>query len=144
LKDPKSQANFPGSTEVLSLSADALQTVSIDAQTAIMLMSHNYASDLKYLLALRDTEFAYLGVLGPSKRKEKLSAELLDYATDLEPSFLEKIHGPAGLNIGAETPQEIATSIVAEILSVIRNQEPMSLSEKASGIHDAMEKTTSF
>ena len=49
--------------------------------------------------------------------------------------FFDKIYGPAGINIGAETPQEIAISILGEILSVIRNQKPIYLKDKQIGIH---------
>ena len=73
--------------------------------------------------------------MGPAKRREKLLSEFLDYCPEVETSFIESIHGPAGLNIGAETPQEIAISILSEILSVIREQIPMSLKEKRTGIH---------
>jgi xanthine dehydrogenase accessory factor len=140
--DPKSKANFPGAHEVLALSAADIGAVKVDAQTAIMLMSHNYASDLKFLLAFQHRQFAYLGILGPAKRKEKLLSELLDYSMDLEASVIDKIHGPAGLNIGAETPQEIAISIVSEILAVTREQHPMPLSEKSGGIHDAAKQVS--
>jgi xanthine/CO dehydrogenase XdhC/CoxF family maturation factor len=46
------------------------------------------------------------------------------------------IHGPAGLNIGAEAPEEIAVAILSEILAVIRNQQPMMLRDKKQGIHN--------
>jgi xanthine/CO dehydrogenase XdhC/CoxF family maturation factor len=49
---------------------------------------------------------------------------------------LERLHGPAGINIGAESAEEIAVSILAEILSVIRNQQPVQLKEKSGTIHD--------
>jgi len=98
-------------------------------------MSHNYANDLKYLLELKDTKPAYLGLLGPSKRREKLLSQFLEYCPEVDESFIETIFGPAGLNIGAETPQEIAISIISEILSVVRQQTPMSLKEKRTGIH---------
>ena len=48
---------------------------------------------------------------------------------------MDAIHGPAGLNIGSETPQEIAVSIVSEILAFTRKQNPISLSEKVGRIH---------
>ena len=50
--------------------------------------------------------------------------------------FLENIHGPAGINIGAESAQEIAVSILAEILSVLRKQKPIQLKEKKGSIHE--------
>ena len=98
-------------------------------------MSHNFANDLKYLLELKGTNPIYLGLLGPSKRREKLLSQFIEYSSEIEESFIENIYGPAGLNIGAETPQEIAVSIISEILSVVRQQTPMSLKEKRSGIH---------
>lgn len=133
--ESKTIDNFPGATAFYSVSPDALELDSIDNETAIVIMSHNYANDLKYLLELKDSKPAYIGLLGPSKRREKLLSQFLEYSPDLDASFIENIHGPAGLNIGAETPQEIAISIISEILSIVRNQMPMSLKEKRSRIH---------
>ena len=76
-----------------------------------------------------------MGVLGPARRRENLLSELLEHDMDIDISFVERIHGPAGLNIGAETPQEIAISILAEILTVIRKTEPMMLKDKLKEIH---------
>lgn len=133
--ESKTIYDFPGATGFYSVSPDDLELQSIDDQTAIVLMSHNFSNDLKYLLELKNVKPAYLGMLGPSKRREKLLSQFLEYCPDIEEDFIENIHGPAGLNIGAETPQEIAISIVAEILSVVRNQVPMSLKEKSGRIH---------
>jgi xanthine/CO dehydrogenase XdhC/CoxF family maturation factor len=60
---------------------------------------------------------------------------LLDYMPDISIDFLEQIHGPAGISIGSESAPEIAVSILAEILSVIRNQKPMALTGKIGAIH---------
>lgn len=133
--ESKTIENFPGATAFYSVSPDALELNSIDQETAIVIMSHNYANDLKYLLELKDTKPAYLGLLGPSKRREKLLSQFLEYCPEVDESFIDNIFGPAGLNIGAETPQEIAISIVSEILSVVREHTPMSLKEKRAGIH---------
>jgi xanthine dehydrogenase accessory factor len=133
--ESKTIENFPGATAFYSVSPDALELNSIDEETAIVIMSHNFANDLKYLLELKDTKSGYLGLLGPAKRREKLLSQFLEYCPEVNHAFIENIFGPAGLNIGAETPQEIAISIISEILSVIREQPPMSLKEKSSGIH---------
>jgi len=142
--ESKTIDNFPGATAFYSVSPDALELNSIDKETAIMIMSHNYANDLKYLLELKESKPAYLGLLGPSKRREKLLSELIEYCPEVEEDFIETIHGPAGLNIGAETPHEIAISISSEILSVIRAQKPMSLKEKQTGIHSKDITTKKF
>lgn len=134
--ESKTIENFPGATAFYSVSPDDLELNSIDSETAIILMSHNFANDLKYLLELKDTRPVYIGMLGPSHRREKLLSQFLEYCPDVDEQFLELIHGPAGLNIGAETPQEIAVSILSEVLSVIRMQTPIPLKEKIGGIHN--------
>ncbi|WP_166964260.1 XdhC family protein [Yeosuana marina] len=133
--ESKTIEDFPGATAFFSVSPDALELHSIDNQTAIVLMTHNFSNDLKYLLELKDSKPAYLGILGPSNRREKLLSQFLEYCPEVDEAFIENIHAPAGLNLGAETPQEIAISIVSEILSVVRKQEPMSLKEKTGRIH---------
>ena len=87
-------------------------------------MTHSYAKDLQYLLALKDTQPAYIGLVGAIKRGRKLTNDLVEHYPELEEDFLDKIYSPAGLNIGAETPQEIALSICSEILSLTRQQKP--------------------
>ncbi|MCF8273219.1 MAG: XdhC family protein [Flavobacteriaceae bacterium] len=133
--ESKTIADFPGATAFFSVSPDTLELDSIDNQTAVVLMSHNFSNDLKYLLELKESKPAYLGILGPSKRHEKLMSQFIEYCPDVNEAFIDNIHAPAGLNIGAETPQEIAISIVSEILSVVRQQEPKSLKEKVGRIH---------
>ncbi len=130
--DPKSIANFPGASSYLGIGEEELRTISFDAQIAVVLMTHSFAKDLKYLSALQDKELTYIGLLGPIRRRERLLNELMDRYEDVSDAFLESLHGPTGLNIGAETPQEIAISIMAEILSVYRNRKPVSLKEEPS------------
>lgn len=134
-KDAKQKSNFPGVHEVVNSSPEMFEYTNIDDQTAIVLMTHNYALDLNFLVHLAKTRPAYVGLLGPKKRREKLLHEFLEYYPEVEPEFLEILHGPAGLNIGSITAQEIAISILSEILSVIRAQNPMLLKEKVGAIH---------
>jgi len=101
----------------------------------MVLMTHNFSNDLKYLIELKDKKPAYLGMLGPSKRREKILSQFLEYCPEVDDALMDSIYAPAGLNLGSETPQEIAISIVSEILSVIRSQVPMSLKEKSGRIH---------
>ena len=133
---PKELSDFLGATKVQALAPDSLEIAHPDLQTAIVLMTHNFAKDLLYLQQLKDLRVAYIGLLGPARRREKLLSALIEYFPDLDDEFMEIIHGPVGLNLGAETPQEIAISIIAEILSVIRNQKPIPLQAKKGAIHD--------
>ena len=133
--ESKTIASFPGASTFYSASPDALELDKIDAETAVILMTHNFANDLKFLIELKDTEPAYLGLLGPAHRREKLLSQFLEYYPEVDEGFIDQIHGPAGLNIGAETPQEIAISILSEILSVVRDKKPILLKEKNGGIH---------
>ncbi|MDY8136357.1 XdhC family protein [Aquimarina sp. 2201CG5-10] len=135
-KDPKKLEDFPGAYQIINTSPEEIVIDNIDEQTAIILMSHNFAKDLLYLQAIKDEKPVYIGLLGPAKRREKLLNAFIDYFPDVDDVFLDSIHGPAGLNLGAETPQEIAISILAEILSVIRSQKPIPLQEKKGAIHD--------
>ena len=108
---------------------------SADEQTAVVLMTHSFNKDVQYLMALKDSQPAYLGLLGSNNRRERVLSMLLDYMPDISTDFLEQIHGPAGISIGAESASEIAVSILAEILSVIRHQKPIALTEKIGSIH---------
>ncbi|SEK32729.1 Xanthine and CO dehydrogenase maturation factor, XdhC/CoxF family [Aquimarina amphilecti] len=134
-KTPKNTSDFPGSIKVWNQSPENLVIDKVDKQTAIILMTHNFAKDLLYLQSIKDTLPVYIGLLGPSRRREKLLSAFIEYFPDVTDEFMDCIYGPAGLNLGAETPQEIAISIIAEILSVVRNQKPISLQDKIGGIH---------
>ncbi|MFI1773280.1 XdhC family protein [Thalassobellus citreus] len=133
--ESKSIQNFPGAHDFFAISAEQMDVSLIDNQTAIVLMTHNFANDLRYLVALKNTNPAYIGLLGPARRRDDLLSQFIEYSPDTSDVFLDSIHGPAGINIGAETPQEITISIMAEILTVTRNQELMPLNKKRGRIH---------
>jgi len=133
--EEKQISDFPGATDLQGVIAEQLDVSAIDEQTAVVLMTHSYVKDLQFLIALQKSTPVYLGLLGPNKRREKLLNEFLEYCPDIDDAFFDRVHGPAGLNIGGETPQEIAIAILAEILAVIRGKEPMSLRDKNGGIH---------
>ncbi|MCG2460356.1 XdhC family protein [Flavobacteriaceae bacterium F89] len=132
----KQKSDFPGSSNFMEILPEDFPLDRIDSSTAVMLMNHGYVKDLKCLIALKDIHPAYLGLLGPAKRRERLLNELMELEPQLRTDFMEQIHGPAGLNIGAETPQEIAVAILSEILSVVRKQNPIFLRNKPGSIHN--------
>lgn len=134
-KEAKTIENFDGASEFHAIIPEAIDINTIDNQTSLVLMTHSFANDLRFLVALKDTNPNYIGVLGPVKRREDLLAQFLEYCPEVEDGFLDRIHGPAGIDIGSETPQEIAISVMAEILAVTRKRDAISLSKKSGSIH---------
>jgi xanthine dehydrogenase accessory factor len=133
-RDSKQLADFPGARQVVGASPDSLELRGIDRQTAIVLMTHSFSLDLKYLLRLIDLEPAYLGVIGSRSKRDRLHEQLMTLAPEVSTDFLERIHSPAGIDLGAITPEEIALSILAEILSTVRGRRPRSLSDALRSI----------
>ncbi|MFC4220241.1 XdhC family protein [Flagellimonas marina] len=133
-REEKTKKDFPGIHKLIQVEPEAFQH-KLDNQTAVVIMTHSFVKDLQFVMALRNEKGAYIGLLGPFQRREKLFDELLERFPDISEDFLEQIHGPAGIDIGAETPQEIAISILSEILSVVNNKEPQLLKDKMGKIH---------
>ncbi len=126
---------FPGASRLISPTFENIDLSGIDDQTAIILMTHSFNKDVRYLLALNETYPAYFGLLGPSHRRERVLSKFLEYHPEISTEFLDQLYGPSGINIGAESASEIAISILAEILGTIRDQKPMALKDKIGNIH---------
>lgn len=94
----------------------------VTSYTACVLMSHNYEYDKAVLKKLLKTEAPYIGILGPRKRFEKMQEGFLSEGLKLTENDAHRIHSPIGLDIGAEAPDEIAVSIIAEIQSKFSNR----------------------
>jgi xanthine/CO dehydrogenase XdhC/CoxF family maturation factor len=135
VKDSKQITDFPGANAVIGDSPETIKFKDIRTNTAIVIMNHSYVQDLKYLIKLSKQQPKYIGILGAPNRRERLFNELFEYAPETTEAFLDTIYTPAGLHIGAQTPEEIAVSIVAEILAVIREKEPFSLRKLQGKIH---------
>lgn len=89
--------------------------VAIDAFTVALLMAHDYETDFGNLRYFIDTPIPYIGMLGPKKRTDKMFTKLNEEGRFFSEQELQRIATPVGLDIGANTPEEIAISIVAEI-----------------------------
>lgn len=108
----------------------------LEENTAIILMSHSLETDKMNLLKIKDSNLKYIGMLGPKVRAEKIIYELINEGHIFKKEFLKNIYAPVGLDIGAQTPDEIALSIVAEIKSVFSNRTGESLRKRAMPIND--------
>ena len=122
---------FPGAARVVTAAREEFAaTVAPRAGEVAVLMTHSYPTDLTYLEQLANRNVRYIGVLGRRRRLERLLEELGPRApaSDL-------LYGPAGLDIGADTPAEIALSIVAEIRAVLARRGGGSLRSRPTSIH---------
>ena len=104
------------------------ENIAADAWTVAVVKTHNYGRDFAFLRALLPLDLPYIGLVGSRKRKEDLVAALLDVG--IAPEQTKVIHGPAGLDIGSATPEEIALSVVAEIQAVLSARPHHSLRDR--------------
>jgi xanthine dehydrogenase accessory factor len=127
---PASRSRFAIADRVtLSRPEEVGAHVRITPRTMTLLMSHNYSHDLAMLRFLLASPARYIGVMGPRKRTERMLRELA--ATE----GMARLHSPAGLDIGANGPAEIALSIVAEMRAVLEDRRGGMLRERRGSIH---------
>ena len=135
---PASLARFAAADRVtLARPEEVGARVSITPRTLALLMSHNYSHDLELLKFLLASPARYVGVMGPRKRTERMLRELAaaDEAFRLGEEERERLYSPAGLDIGANAPAEIALSIVAEMRAVLDGRRGGRLRERRGSIH---------
>ncbi len=118
------------------LSDEQLLDISFDNYTAIVLMSHDYKTDKRNLRKALETAAPYIAMLGPRVRSEKIFHELEGEDSPLSEEDMKRIYAPAGLDIGALTPEEIALSLIAEIRAVFSDREGGFLRLRETTIHD--------
>ncbi len=127
---------FPKANKVsLVKPADILSSTEIDDQTAIVLMTHNYNYDITALKKAIKSGCRYIGLLGPKKKLDKMLDEIKEKGIMIDDAAREKIHSPVGLDIGAETSEEIALSVIAEIKAIFAQRNGAPLKERKTSIH---------
>ena len=107
----------------------------LDEKSFVVLMTHRFAEDKKLLLELLATPLAYLGVLGPRQRTDRLLAQLEDDGFTASPEVLERLCAPVGLDLGSTTPETIALSILAELQCWLTGRNPIHLRDRVAPIH---------
>jgi xanthine dehydrogenase accessory factor len=111
------EARIPSADELIVAWPDeAFARVRPDHQTAVVVLTHDDKFDRPALIAALATEAFYIGALGSRRNQERRRARLLEAGADEHE--LERIHGPCGLDVGAETQEETSISIIGEILAV--------------------------
>jgi xanthine dehydrogenase accessory factor len=125
---------MPSADELLVAWPDeAIATVQPDVGTAIIVLTHDDKFDLPMLKAALESEAFYIGALGSRRNQERRRGLLLEAGVP-EPD-LERINGPAGLDIGAESPAETALSMLAEMLAVRVGRSGGALRQATTRIH---------
>ncbi|SNC65986.1 Xanthine and CO dehydrogenase maturation factor, XdhC/CoxF family [Hymenobacter gelipurpurascens] len=103
-----------------------------------LLMTHNYYYDLAVLRHLLDSPTLYVGLLGPRKKYDRLLTDLQKDVPDAAARLQGRLYSPIGLNLGAETPEEIALSIIAEIQAVLTARPAGFLRDSPHPIHPSL------
>jgi len=116
---------------------DALADVAPDHQTAVVVLTHDDKFDEPALIAALATEAFYVGALGSRRNQERRRGRLLEAGVSAE--ALERIQGPCGLDVGADTQAETALSILSEILAVRAGRSGGPLREAKQRIHVEVE-----
>jgi xanthine dehydrogenase accessory factor len=123
---------FPEADEILIVRTDDLTSrAPVDAHTLAVVMTHHYRHDLPFMRVLLPQPLAYLGLLGPKKRAEKILDDLA--AT---PAQRARLHAPVGLDLGGDTPEAVALAILSEMQSVLAGRDARPLGERTGPIHD--------
>jgi xanthine dehydrogenase accessory factor len=130
---------FPGAAGFVKTEfPEAGRAVPTDPHTYVLIMTHNYMHDRDLLRAFLPTPVAYLGMLGPRARTEKILADLAGEGVALDDAQRARIYGPVGLDIGSETPDEIAIAAIGEILAVARRRRAGFLRDRRAPIHESV------
>ncbi len=109
----------------------------------VMIMTHSFTRDRELLRVLLPRAPRYVGLLGPKARTTRLLDELAEEGVVFPEENLARLHGPAGLDLGAETPEEIAVSIVGEMQAVLAGRGGGGLRDRTAPIHDPADQAFS-
>jgi len=118
---------------VVAWPEEALAHVRPDHATAVVILTHDDKFDVPMISGALETDAFYVGALGSRRNQERRRKRLLEAGVD--EAAIERVSGPCGLDVGAQTPAETAVSILAEILAVRAGREGGRLREATTRIH---------
>ncbi|MGH9368810.1 MAG: XdhC family protein [Thermoanaerobaculia bacterium] len=124
-----SPERFPGASRRLALRPEeGLGSLTVGPRCYAVVKTHSFAHDREWVRGLLAEAVAYVGLLGPRARAREILSQIGTSASD-------RLHAPVGLDLGAEGPEQVALSIVAELLAVASSREPWPLRDKETAIH---------
>lgn len=127
---------FPTARQVVT--APTVDELPIRTTDCVVVMTHHYPSDKAIVRRLATVRPRYVGLLGPRRRTERILRELADEGAAVPDEVVADWRFPVGLDLGAETPAEIALAVVAEILAVVRGRRGGFLRDRPAPIHDPL------
>jgi xanthine/CO dehydrogenase XdhC/CoxF family maturation factor len=133
-KNLATSARFPSAHKlILGAAEEVIGQIETDLNTVALLMTHNFEYEAVVLENLQTCMIPYIGILGPKRKTEKLIQRLESKGIQVS---RENLYAPIGLEIGAETSEEIALSILTEIKAVLNKKQPIFLRDKDGPIHE--------
>lgn len=129
------EERFGGAELVEAHAGEYEEKVKLGRRSYVVIMNHHLERDRASLRYALETEAAYIGVLGPGSRYQRLMEELRQEGYEARPEGLRRVYSPVGLDLGAETPEEVANSIMGEILAVRKGHRGGFLRERGGAVH---------
>ena len=128
---------FPSATRiVVAPAAELVARAAPEPNALAVVMTHHYIHDVPLLRDLLPLNLPYVGLLGPKKRADRILADLARDGFTATPAQRATLHAPVGLDLGAETPAEVALSILAEIRATLARRDARPLRDRTRPIHD--------
>ncbi|HEV2691592.1 MAG TPA: XdhC family protein [Verrucomicrobiae bacterium] len=136
-RERDSSLKFFGEADAVLLCSprEALSQIQFDDRTVAVLMNHHFERDEEALAALTQVAVPFIGMLGPGRRKQRLLESIKNNGVTVAEAFEQSLHGPVGLDIGASTPEEIAVSIMAEILAALNGRNAKPIRDRLTPLH---------
>lgn len=132
-----STTRFPTASHlVVAPSGELIARTAPDAASLAVVMTHHYVHDVPLLRGLLPRPLAYLGLLGPRKRADRILADLSKEGIAITLAQRERLHAPVGLDLGADGPEQVALSILAEMQAVLTGRDARPLRERTRPIHE--------
>lgn len=140
MADPRAASaqavRFPTASRLVVAPAERLVAdVNPGPDILAVVMTHHYVHDVPLLRDLLPRPLAYLGLLGPKQRATKILSDLTASGLVITEEQRTRLHAPVGLDLGADSPEQVALSILAEMLAVLKRRDARPLRERRRPIH---------
>jgi xanthine dehydrogenase accessory factor len=130
-------ARFPAADALVVGVAEELVARAAPGPDAVaVVMTHHYVHDVPILRDLLARPLAYLGLLGPRKRAEKILTDLAQAGATIGDAERNRLHAPVGLDLGADTPEQVALAMLAEMQAALTQRDARPLRERTRPIHE--------